>query len=693
MESEEAVRTPKVRRGVVFTQRGELLMNVEKALQRLHDIDPYLEPFLGEVRLHLEHFCASRRKLLKGRSMRHFANGYLYFGFHRTDRGWSFREWLPDADAVWLYGDFNGWNPTAHPLTRLKDGVWELTLDGWDALCHGQCVKLLVSYEGEVFERIPAYIRRAVMDERTHRLCGQIWCPDQDYAWQDGAWYEEKRRAVPLIYEAHVGMAQEEAGIGTYREFADKTLDWIAQAGYNTVQLMAIQEHPYYASFGYQVTNFYAPSSRFGTPEDLKYLIDRAHQKGIAVILDVVHSHACPNEGEGLHLQDGTEDQYFLSGARGWHEAWRTRCFDYGKTEVLHFLLSNLKYWQEEFHFDGFRFDGVTSMLYENHGLGVAFTSYAQYFTANTNIDARVYFMLANELIHKVDTRAITIAEDMSGMPGACLPLSCGGMGFDYRLAMGVPDLWIKLIKDRPMENWNVFELWHELSGARPKEKSIGYAESHDQAMVGDKTIMFRLADAEMYTGMQKSYRSFTMDTAMDMHKLIRLLTASLADSGYLNFMGNEFGHPEWIDFPREGNGWSYHYARRQWSLVHNEDLKFGQLAAFDRAMIRLLKQDVLQKKAHVLWLDEKKNLVLFERGGKIFLFNLHPTQSQTKVFVSCEKMGGGSYRVILSSDDTAFGGEARICADTEYRTQKTQYGKGFFIYLPCRTAAVLEKM
>ncbi len=670
------------------------MIHIDNALANLKEKDPNLEAHFDDVRMHLDRFNQKRWEMAQNRSLSDIANGYIYFGFHKTENGWIFREWLPGADAVWLYGDFNNWAKYSHPLSYIGDGVWEITLNGENSLKHGQNIKLIVGKDGKSFERVPAYIRRTVMDSRTHRLCGQIWMPDKPFKWSDGRWYGKRRHAAPVIYEAHIGMAQEYSGIGSYIEFADSTLEWIHSLGYNTIQLMAIQEHPYYASFGYQVTNFFAPSHRYGTPEDLKYLINKAHKMNIAVILDVVHSHACANEGEGLNYQDGTEDQYFLAGQRGWHSAWETKCFDYEKPEVLHYLLSNLKYWQEEFHFDGFRFDGVTSMLYENHGLGDAFTSYKQYYSLNTNVSARIYLTLANELIHEINDKAITIAEDMSGMPGMCLPQECGGFGFDYRLSMGVPDMWIKLIKEQPMENWDVMFIWSELSGCRPSEKSIGYCESHDQALVGDKTIIFRLADAEMYTGMHKEYHSPVIDNAIDMHKLIRLLTITLAGNGYLNFMGNEFGHPEWIDFPREGNNWSYHYARRQWSLVHNPDLKFEWLARFDKDMLKLVnKHKVLCKnKAESMWLDQQKNIMIFRRNDLIYIFNLHPTQSQEDVFINCNLLGKGKYSVIFSTDDIAYGGQNRISTEHIYCAKKDEYGFGFRIYMPCRTAAVIKK-
>ncbi len=670
------------------------MIQVDSALNSLKKKDPGLEAFFDDVRMHLDRYNNMRWNLCHDGEIVDVANGYEYFGFHKTRTGWVFREWLPGADKVWLYGDFNNWQKYEHPLNNIGDGVWEIKLKGKDALKHGQNIKLLVGRQGSVFERIPAYIRRAVMDEKTHRLCGQIWMPEKPFKWSDGRWYKKRSHSVPYIYEAHIGMAQEEGRVGTYREFADLNLEWIHSLGYNTIQLMAIGEHPYYASFGYQVTNFFAPSHRYGTPEDLKYLINKAHKLNIAVLLDVVHSHSCPNEGEGLNLQDGTDTQYFLPGDRGWHSAWGTKCFDYGKPEVCHFLLSNLKYWQEEFHFDGFRFDGVTSMLYENHGLGDAFTNYGQYYSYNTNVDARVYLTLANEVIHSVNDKAITIAEDMSGMPGMCLAREDGGFGFDYRLSMGIPDMWIKLIKEQPMENWDVMYIWSELTGGRPGEKTISYCESHDQALVGDKTIIFRLADAEMYTGMNKDYHSPVIDTAIDMHKLIRFITLSLSGDGYLDFMGNEFGHPEWIDFPREGNNWSYHYARRQWSLVNNDNLKFMWLANFDRDMIHfaLENDSSMNIKPSSLWLDQQKNIIIFKRGELVFIFNMHPTNSYEDVFINCDLIGGGRYKVVFTSDDEAYGGQERISKNYVYSAGKDEFGFGFRMYMPCRTVAVIKK-
>ena len=673
-------------------------MDISKlyAPYQITEIDPWLAPHAGDIELRMDRFKEKRWQLVgDAPTLENFANGHLFFGFHRTKNGWVFREWMPGADEVRLFGDFNGWDRESHPLDRGENGVWEIALNGKESLKNGQNIKLWVRHGDDWFARLPAYSTRVVMDEETKTLCTQVWDPEESYPWTDAAFVAEKPDA-PLIYEAHIGMSQDKEGIGTYREFADNVLPRVRDLGYNTIQLMAIQEHPYYGSFGYQVTNFFAAAHWYGEPDDLKYLVNKAHGLGIRVLLDVVHSHACPNVGEGLQMQDGTENQYFLEGGQGWHPAWGTKLFNYNRVEVLHFLLSNLKFWQTEYHFDGFRFDGVTSMIYHDHGLGSAFTNYDMYFNMNTDLEALNYLQLANELIHEVNPYATTVSEDMSGMPGMCLPIEQGGIGFDYRLAMGEPDYWIKFLKDVRDEDWNMNSLWHEMTTRRPQEKVIGYCESHDQALVGDKTIIFRMADAEMYTGMMKEYHSITMDRAIELHKIIRLYTMSLGGNGYLNFMGNEFGHPEWIDFPREGNGWSYKYCRRQWSLVDDPRLKYQWLNDFDKAMINLAREKKLLNDPYAvsLWIDPERKIITFSRGGLLFVFNFHNSYSEQRFFLHAHTTGEGTYRVILSSDEERFGGPGLIDHSFEYHTAYAEgRGLGFDVYSPCRTAMVLERI
>jgi len=659
--------------------------------KKILQIDPYLSPFEKDLDLRVQLFKDKKKQLLKkGQKLVDFANGHNYFGFHRTESGWAYREWAPAAEEMYLTGDFNNWDTRSHPLTKKENGIFEILLKGHDALQAGQKVQAIVLHRGQELRRIPLYATRVVQDPVTYLWCAEIE-DKRPFAWSDEGFVPEK---TPFIYECHIGMAQEKGAVGSYAEFTQNVLPRIKQLGYNTIQIMAIMEHPYYGSFGYQVSNFFAASSRYGDSDGLKELINTAHNMGITVLLDVVHSHAVKNTNEGLNEFDGTVYQFFHEGEKGNHSAWGTKLFNYGKNEVLHFLLSNLKYWMDEFHFDGFRFDGVTSMLYHDHGLGSAFVNYGMYFSMNTDTDAVTYLQLANELIHQIKPKAITVAEDMSGMPGMCIPIKDGGIGFDFRLSMGVPDLWIKTLKECTDEQWDIMKLWHELTIRRPKEKNIGYSESHDQALVGDKTLMFRLCDAEMYTGMSKYHgTSFAIDRGIALHKMIRLVTASLAGEGYLNFMGNEFGHPEWIDFPREGNGWSYHYCRRQWSLVDNKDLRYEGLNEFDKAMIKLLKEEkVLEKESVNRWMHQDDKMLIYSKGDLVFIFNFHPSKSFDGYFIPVGKKG--KYKVVLSSDDSKFGGYSRVDANHIYDAFVTPADwKGFQCYVPSRTAIVLKKI
>ena len=657
---------------------------------KIFEYDPALKPFEKDIELRMENYARKRSELVGEGSLCDFANGHEYFGFHKTENGWYYREWAPAAEEVYLTGDMVDWRWLDLKLTSIGNGVWEIFLDGQNALYDGCRVKTIIRHGGELLERIPLYIHRVIQDPTTYLWCGVI-VDNGEYKWNDDGFVPQKDGL--RIYECHIGMAQDKEGIGSYLEFADNILPRIKDLGYNTIQIMAIMEHPYYGSFGYQVSSFFAVSSRFGTPNELKALIDKAHSLGIAVLLDVVHSHAVKNTTDGINEFDGTSYQFFHEGERGNHPAWGTKLFNYEKNEVIHFLLSNLKFWMTEYHFDGFRFDGVTSMIYHNHGLGVEFTDYGKYFSMNTDIEALTYLQLANELVREVSPNAITIAEDMSAMPGMCLPIEEGGIGFDYRLAMGQPDLWIKLLKKVPDENWDMWHIWGELTGKRPHEKYIAYVESHDQALVGDKTLIFRLCDINMYTDMAKNNSNSVIERGMSLHKMIRMLTMTCGGDGYLNFMGNEFGHPEWIDFPREGNGWSYFYCRRQWHLADDGNLKYQYLNEFDKAMMRFIDEsDIFLDAPHSLFIDKDKQVLVYERAGYVFAFNFSPANNYKGYWLSVPEKG--KYQVLFSTDDELFGGFDRISKTQIYvanklldKTTKLQ------IYIPARTAICMKKI
>lgn len=658
--------------------------------------DQYLEPYEDAIKGRHNHAVWKIDQLTQHgkQSLSDFANGYEYFGLHKVRGGWVFREWAPNATDIYLVGDFNDWKESEDYRCKKVEGTgnWELKVPT-KAMRHGNLFKMHVKWNGGEGERIPAWATRVVQDEQTKIFSAQVWAP-RKYRWKKEK-FTPSRNPL-LIYECHIGMAQDAEKVGSYTEFKDNVLPRIVKEGYNAIQVMAIQEHPYYGSFGYHVSSFFAPSSRFGTPEELKALIDAAHQKGIAVIMDIVHSHAVKNEVEGLGNLAGDPNQYFYAGDRHEHPAWDSLCFDYGKDDVIHFLLSNCKYWLEEFHFDGFRFDGVTSMLYYSHGLGEAFVNYGDYFNGHEDDNAICYLTMANKLIHEVNPKAITIAEEVSGMPGLAAKFKDGGYGFDYRLAMNIPDYWIKTIKERRDEEWKPSSIFWEVKNRRADEKTISYCESHDQALVGDKTIIFRLIDADMYWHFKHGDETNLVNRGIALHKMIRLVTAAAMNGGYLNFMGNEFGHPEWIDFPREGNGWSYKYARRQWNLVDNQDLDYHFLSDFDEAMLEVIKSEKKFNLTPVqeIWHNDGDQILAFERGDLLFVFNFSPTKSYTDYGFLMKK---GEYHVVLNTDAKAFGGNGLaddgVTHFTNFDPLYEKDGKEWLkLYVPARSAVVLRK-
>ena len=660
--------------------------------------DSYLVPFNEAICGRHNHAVERIKELtFEGKqTLSDFANGYNYYGLHKTNGKWIFREWVPNATNLYLIGDFNNWERSREYQCKRIEGTagdWELILDE-DKIHHGDLFKMYVFWNGGEGERIPAWAQRVVQDEGTKIFSAQVWFPEEEYQWKHKTF--KPNRAPLLIYECHIGMGQDAEKVGTYVEFRKNVLPRIVDEGYNAIQIMAIQEHPYYGSFGYHVSSFFAPSSRFGTPEELKELIDDAHSNGLAVIMDIVHSHAVKNEIEGLGNLAGDPNQYFYPGERHEHPAWDSLCFDYGKNEVLHFLLSNCKFWLEEYHFDGFRFDGVTSMLYYSHGLGEAFCNYADYFNGHQDDNAICYLTLANCLIHEVNSHAITIAEEVSGMPGLAAKFKDGGYGFDYRMAMNIPDYWIKTIKELPDEEWKPSSIFWEVKNRRSDERTISYCESHDQALVGDKTIIFRLIDADMYWHFKKGDENDRVRRGIALHKMIRLVTAGTINGGYLNFMGNEFGHPEWIDFPREGNGWSYKYARRQWNLVDNKELCYHYLGDFDKKMLEVIKSEPHFNDTPLkeIWHNDTDQILAFSRNQLIFVFNFSPTRSFSDYGFL---VPNGTYNVVLNTDSWEYGGFGFVDENVKHITLADPLyekdGKGWLkLYIPARSALVLRK-
>lgn len=678
---------------------GETNSGIEKLLK----LDPYLNLHEREIRrrnTELRNWINKLNQLEGG--LEEFTQGYKYYGLHiASDNSVVAREWAPGAQQLYLTGDFNNWQWEATPYKKLPFGKWELTLppnsDGSCPIKHLSEIKVIVrKQDGQLVDRLSPWAKYVVKPPRELGVNYQqrVYHPPA----HDRYIFRHKKPARPRalrIYECHVGIATAELGVGTYRNFADNVVPRIKNLGYNTIQLMAVMEHAYYASFGYQITSFFAASSRSGYPDELKYLVDKAHEAGLFVLLDVVHSHASKNTQDGLNQFDGTNSCYFHDGSRGEHSLWDSRLFNYSEYEVLRFLLSNLRWWHDEYNFDGYRFDGVTSMLYHSRGIGEGFSGdYNEYFGLNVDTEALIYLAIANDFLHKLDPNVVTIAEDVSGMPTLCRPTEEGGVGFDFRLGMAIPDKWIELLKTKKDEDWNIGNLVHTLTNRRWMESTVAYAESHDQALVGDKTIAFWLMDKDMYTHMSVvSEPNMIIDRGLALHKMIRLITHGLGGEAYLNFMGNEFGHPEWLDFPRIGNNESYHYARRQWHLVDDQLLKYRFLNEFDCAMNRT------EEKYHwlnclpgyVSWKHEDDKVIAFERNNLLFIFNFHYCKSFTDYRIGVEL--AGKYKVVLSTDDKEFGGFDRIDKKVEPQTFPEGWaGRRNYmqLYVPSRVAIVL---
>ena len=653
-------------------------------MSKIYETDPWLAPYASSIDDRHERILSDERKLCGDRTLAQAICNHLWYGLHREGDVWVLREWAPNASRIYFIGECNNWKRVeTYRLQPVGSGNWEIRIPAM-FLHHGDLFKLWVEWPGGGAERIPAYVTRVVQDEETKAFSAQVWAPSRSYRWKSAG---PGRCEHPLIYECHIGMSSELQEVSSFERFRTDVLPRVKALGYDVLQIMALQEHPYYGSFGYQVSNFFALSSRFGTPEEFKHLVDDAHAAGIAVIMDIVHSHSVANEAEGLSLFDGREDLYFHAGPQGHHPAWGSRCFDYGKDEVRYFLLSNCKYWMEEYHLDGFRFDGVTSMIYWNHGLEMDFTGYDQYFGNGVDENALSYLALANRLIHEINPDAITIAEDVSGLAGLAAPFEDGGIGFDFRMSMGIADHWIKWIKELPDQQWSVGEIWYQLTNKRADEKTISYAECHDQALVGDKTILFRLIDKEMYWAMDKGSVNAVVDRGIALHKLIRLVTLATSGGGYLNFMGNEFGHPEWIDFPREGNGWSFVHARRQWSLSENPDLRYGSLRAFDEKMIHYVKSEgILDDDPMQIFCSDESKVLIFRRGSSIFAFNFNPESSFASFWFKAPE---GEYELAFDSDEAEFGGYSRLQKCERHQTVDGSLS----LYLPSRCAVVLKKL
>ena len=302
-----------------------------------------------QINSRLEHFKRQLDEIERNEgSIENFANSYQRYGLHlQPNNDIVYREYAPSAKGISLCGEFNGWNRDQYWAKRDEFGCWTLTIpnnNGQPAIHHNTKIKCnVVLPDNSRADRNPIWSRYLIQDKGTFLFDAVFWNPPNQYNWNFSGHMSNPHSL--RIYEAHVGMSSNEEKVSTYREFADNIIPRIKRSGYTAVQLMAIAEHADYASFGYHVTNFFAVSSRSGTPEDLKYLIDKAHQNGLFILMDIVHSHASSNVADGINYWDGTDYLYFHGGSRGYHSQWNSRLFNYSSYETLRLLLSNCAYW------------------------------------------------------------------------------------------------------------------------------------------------------------------------------------------------------------------------------------------------------------------------------------------------------------------------------------------------------------
>lgn len=666
--------------------------------------DPALEPYRQFLLRRNRSFTAEMERITGHfGSLRAYADLHKNLGVHLVKNAqgnlvWRLREYMPQAEAVWLTTErLNFQRHASYRYQPRGNGIFELVLPQ-DALAHGVYMELRVQAKGVLsgegsqalpFRRVPAFAQWVEQDKTVPaQWCARLWAPQQAYRFRHR---RPAAQSFPRIYEAHVGMAQpalEHHGesVGTYEDFTRRILPRIKADGYTAVQLMGILEHPLYRSFGYQVSSYFAPSSRYGTPDQFKELVDEAHALGLAVILDITHGHACPNTEQGLARYDGS--RYFFSEK---YNQWGTPSFDYSLEMTRRFLLSNCRYWLEEFRVDGFRFDAVGNMLYHDHGVDDDFSHVGRCFYGKDgepreDVDGELYLCLANALCHELHHGAVTIAEEFSGMPGLTSAPAEGGLGFDYRFAMGIPDYWAKCIEAQR----DMGSLWYEMTNHRPYDRTISYVECHDQCINGDDAMIWRMLGDGMYQYMSVFTDNWNISRGLAFYRLMRLITFATADAGYLNFMGNEFGHPEWLD--------AENYAHRQWHLAEREDLKYAGLAAWDKAqMIGLAARypEDFRQAPLFRFIHEQDRLLAFERGSLLFAFNFHELNARQDMTFAVTP---GKYVELLSSDELHFAGHGNLEVKKpplEHFTRPLpqRFEQDVSLYLPPLVAQVLGRV
>ncbi|KAG8075748.1 hypothetical protein GUJ93_ZPchr0006g43795 [Zizania palustris] len=603
------------------------------------------------------------------------------------DNGQEFDIFNVVTDRV-SFEKFQGKSPPLAYWVEMRKGRKAWMEKYIPAISHKDKYRLYFNTPDGALERIPAWATYVLPDVRGKQSYAVHWepPPEEIYKWR---FERPKVKGSLRIYECHVGISGSEQKISSFQEFTSNVLPHIKDAGYNAIQLIGIVEHKDYSSVGYKVTNYFAVSSRFGTPEDFKKLVDEAHGLEMVVLLDIVHSYASADELVGLSLFDGSNDCYFHTGKRGHHKYWGTRMFKYDDVDVLHFLFSNLNWWVTEYHIDGFQFHSLSSMLYTHNGFSTFTGAMEEYCNQYVDKDALIYLILANEMLHELHPDIITIAEDATFYPGLCEPTTQGGLGFDYWVNLSIPEMWLWHLENVPGQEWSMNKIMKVLISKNCN--MLSYVENHNQSISGRKSF------AEIILHKEKCSNNSVSDDgifrACSLLKIIKLLTFSTSGGAYLNFIGNEFAHPKRIEFPMSGNDYSFGLANRQWELLEKGVHK--HIFNFDKDLMSLDGKErlILRGSPNIHHCDDTSMFISFTRGPFLFVFNFNPDATSGLYSVGVDE--AGEYQLILNTDETKYGGRGELKSNQYMkRTSDNRVGgcrNSLELALPSRSAHVYK--